>query len=43
MRRYQAAGIDLSFVQDNQSRSHEGVLRGFHYRDMSAPMAKLPT
>lgn len=25
-------GIDLTFVQDNQSRSTEGVLRGLHYQ-----------
>lgn len=29
------------FVQDNHSRSARGVLRGIHYQDMSAPMAKL--
>jgi len=29
------------FVQDNHSRSAHGVLRGIHYQDMSAPMAKL--
>ncbi len=39
--RYREAGVDLSFVQDNHSRSAKGVLRGFHYQDMSAPMAKL--
>jgi dTDP-4-dehydrorhamnose 3,5-epimerase len=39
--RYREAGIDLAFVQDNHSRSRKGVLRGFHYQDMSAPMAKL--
>jgi dTDP-4-dehydrorhamnose 3,5-epimerase len=39
--RYREAGIDLDFVQDNHSRSRQGVLRGFHYQDMSAPMAKL--
>ena len=39
--RYREAGIDLSFVQDNHSRSRQGVLRGFHYQDLSAPMAKL--
>jgi len=26
------AGLDLSFVQDNQSRSHKHVLRGLHYQ-----------
>lgn len=40
-RQYGAAGIGLDFVQDNHSRSRSGVLRGFHYQDMSAPMAKL--
>jgi dTDP-4-dehydrorhamnose 3,5-epimerase len=39
--RYREAGIDLTFVQDNHSRSRQGVLRGFHYQDLSAPMAKL--
>ncbi len=39
--RYREAGIDLGFVQDNHSRSRKGVLRGFHYQDLSAPMAKL--
>ena len=38
---YREAGIDLTFVQDNHSRSSKGVLRGFHYQDLSAPMAKL--
>jgi dTDP-4-dehydrorhamnose 3,5-epimerase len=26
------AGLDLEFVQENQSRSHRGVLRGLHYQ-----------
>ena len=39
--RYREAGVDLEFVQDNHSRSGKGVLRGFHYQDLSAPMAKL--
>ena len=39
--KYREAGIELEFVQDNHSRSQKGVLRGFHYQDMSAPMAKL--
>ena len=29
---FAAAGIDASFVQDNHSRSHRGVLRGLHYQ-----------
>jgi dTDP-4-dehydrorhamnose 3,5-epimerase len=40
-RRYLELGIDGEFVQDNQSHSKKGVLRGLHYQDMSAPMAKL--
>jgi dTDP-4-dehydrorhamnose 3,5-epimerase len=39
--RYREAGIGLDFVQDNHSRSRKGVLRGFHYQDLTAPMAKL--
>ena len=31
-REFAAAGIDASFVQDNHSRSHRGVLRGLHYQ-----------
>ena len=27
------AGIDLTFVQDNQSMSTKGVLRGLHFHD----------
>ena len=38
---YREAGVGLDFVQDNHSRSRKGVLRGFHYQDLSAPMAKL--
>ena len=38
---YRAAGVELEFVQDNHSHSGKGVLRGFHYQDLSAPMAKL--
>src|SRR5438105_14259097 len=34
-------GIGDEFVQSNQSRSASGVLRGFHYQDLSAPQAKL--
>ena len=28
----QQAGIDVTFVQDNHSRSTQGVLRGLHYQ-----------
>ena len=39
--RWSDLGITVNFVQDNHSRSQRGVLRGLHYQDMSAPMAKL--
>lgn len=39
--RFAELGISLDFVQDNFSRSRAGVLRGLHYQDMTAPMAKL--
>ena len=31
-RKFAAAGIDVSFVQDNQSQSRKGTLRGLHYQ-----------
>ena len=34
------AGLDLSFVQDNHSRSARGVLRGMHYQ-LARPQGKL--
>jgi len=34
------AGIDLTFVQDNHSRSQKGVLRGLHFQK-SKPQGKL--
>jgi dTDP-4-dehydrorhamnose 3,5-epimerase len=40
-RRFAELGIRDEFVQDNHSRSLHGVLRGIHYQDLSAPMAKL--
>lgn len=33
-------GLDLSFVQDNHSRSQKGVLRGLHFQN-PAPQGKL--
>ena len=36
----QEAGIDLPFVQDNQSRSARGVLRGLHFQK-TKPQGKL--
>jgi len=40
-RRFAEHGITGEFVQDNHSRSGQNVLRGIHYQDMRAPMAKL--
>jgi dTDP-4-dehydrorhamnose 3,5-epimerase len=34
-------GEDVEFVQDNQSRSAKGVLRGLHYQVPPAPQGKL--
>src|SRR5687767_8099143 len=34
-------GISDDFVQDSHSASTYGVLRGMHYQDLTAPMAKL--
>ena len=31
-REFQAAGIEVSFVQSNQSKSRKGVLRGLHFQ-----------
>jgi len=39
-RDFEAAGINASFVQDNQSRSAKGVLRGLHFQIMH-PQGKL--
>ena len=38
--RFREAGLDLEFVQDNQSRSMRGVLRGLHYQEPN-PQGKL--
>ena len=35
-----ATGVDVSFVQDNHSRSKKGVLRGLHYQ-INQPQGKL--
>jgi dTDP-4-dehydrorhamnose 3,5-epimerase len=40
-RDFREAGLDFAFVQDNHSRSAGGVLRGLHYQDLRAPLAKL--
>lgn len=36
----QATGLDVTFVQDNHSRSAKGVLRGLHYQ-IRQPQGKL--
>lgn len=36
----EATGLDVSFVQDNHSRSAKGVLRGLHYQ-VTQPQGKL--
>ena len=38
---YTANGLDYDFVQDNQSRSGYGVLRGLHYQNNPHAQAKL--
>ena len=40
-RDFTEAGMPFDFVQDSHSRSASHVLRGLHYQDMRAPMAKL--
>jgi dTDP-4-dehydrorhamnose 3,5-epimerase len=40
-RHFADAGLPHDFVQDSHSRSAKGVLRGLHYQDMRAPVAKL--
>jgi dTDP-4-dehydrorhamnose 3,5-epimerase len=39
--RYAAAGIDNVFVQDCESRSQKGVVRGLHWQTGAAAQAKL--
>lgn len=38
--RYEAAGINLPFVQDNHSKSTKGILRGLHFQKQH-PQCKL--
>lgn len=39
--RYRAAGIDAAFVQDNESFSSKGVIRGLHWQAAPHTQAKL--
>ena len=39
--RYKAAGITADFVQDNESLSHKGVVRGLHWQAAPYTQAKL--
>lgn len=36
-----AVGHEVNFVQDNESKSHRGVLRGLHYQKGATSQAKL--
>lgn len=38
--KFDEAGIEIDFVQDNQSRSKQGTLRGLHYQ-IKQPQGKL--
>lgn len=40
-RDFKAAGIDLHFVQDNQSKSSKGVMRGLHFQNAPYAQTKL--
>lgn len=39
--KFKALGIDIDFVQDNQSFSQKGTLRGLHYQNPSYAQTKL--
>lgn len=39
-REFSQAGLDMTFVQDNQSKSKKGVLRGLHFQKKN-PQGKL--
>ena len=41
LERYRNCGIDADFVQDNESLSSRGVLRGLHWQTGSHAQAKL--
>lgn len=38
---YADAGLDIKFVQDNQSFSRKGVIRGLHFQDQPKAQTKL--
>ncbi len=40
LQKYQKAGLNKAFVQDNRSHSSQGVLRGLHYQ-LNHPQGKL--
>ena len=40
-KRYEEAGIDDTFIQDNMSKSNMGVLRGLHWQDYPNCQSKL--
>ncbi|UCF36858.1 MAG: dTDP-4-dehydrorhamnose 3,5-epimerase family protein, partial [Acidobacteriota bacterium] len=39
--KFLAAGIDVSYVQDNESKSKKGVLRGLHFQNPPYAQGKL--
>lgn len=40
-KKFREAGLTLNFVQDNQSMSHKGVLRGLHFQHPPHDQGKL--
>ncbi len=38
---FEELGIPVNYVQENHSFSKNGVIRGIHYQDMTAPIGKL--
>ncbi len=39
--KFLSAGLDVDFIQDNQSLSHRGVVRGLHFQAPPFAQAKL--
>ena len=37
---FEELGIPVNYVQENHSLSKNGVIRGIHYQDMTAPIGK---